>query len=180
MSKSFSTFQHLDDNFSDCIFLLCLSIGSSGWLSKLLGRDAESNKAKVADVGEDMQAYYDEKLKRWIFPGDDPAEVAKPLAPPPIIPKTTGNDAAGATPTQAPAPSSDDPLAALMAPPPMSRGRSPKKKVGNTPLAGRYADPLSSIGNVSSNKLPPASPMMNQPPTFAVFKPKPAPVEQEE
>lgn len=147
---------------------------SSGWFSKLLGRDSES-KTKVADVGEEMQAYYDEKLKRWIFPGDDPAEVAKPLAPPPIIPKKT--DAAPSTPA-APAPAASiDPLAALMAPPP-SRGMSSKKKGTSSYGARRYADPLASMSSSSSmgKKVPP-SPMMNNqaapPPTFAVFQPKP-------
>ena len=149
--------------------------GSAGWLSKLLGRDGES-KATVADVGEEMQAYYDEKLKRWIFPGDDPAEVAKPLAPPPIIPKTPVTPA-----LSAPAPAaSNDPLAALMAPPP-SRGLSTMKK--GTSAASRYANPLASTGkragasSAGSTKIPPTSPMMAAPPTFAVFQPKPAPAE---
>ena len=150
-------------------------LGSGGWLSRLLGRDSES-KAKVADVGEEMQAYYDEKLKRWIFPGDDPAEVAKPLAPPPIM---TPKAETPATPSPA-TESYNDPLAALMAPP--SRGPSSKKVV---PLSrARYADPLASSGNVaftpitgipgSMNKNIPDSPMINHaPPKFAVFQPKP-------
>ena len=127
-----------------------------------------------------MEAYYDDKLKRWIFPGDDPAEVAKPLAPPPIIPKKTADDAAPATP--APAATSNDPLAMLMAPPP-SRGMSSSKKKGTTPIASRYADPLASMGNVmppsGGKKLPPASPMVNAGappvvPKFTTFQPKPA------
>ncbi|KAL9178495.1 hypothetical protein ACHAXT_001833 [Thalassiosira profunda] len=154
---------------------------SGGWFSKLLGRDSES-KAKVADVGEDMQAYYDEKLKRWIFPGDDPAEVAKPLAPPPILPAKAED--APATPAVDAAAPSDDPLAAMMAPPP-SRALNSRKK--GTLLAGRYADPLASMGGVSAggnNKMMvPPSPMNRAPPTFAVFQPKPAstkPVSSEE
>ena len=156
--------------------LKLLTLGSAGWLSRLLGRDNES-KAKVADVGEEMQAYYDDKLKRWIFPGDDPAEVAKPLAPPPIMmtPK------AGAAIDSTPAPeTSNDPLAALMAPP----SRAPSSKKGVPPSRLRYADPLAAMGNVSSTPVPglpkpakkniPESPMMNQaPPKFAVFQPKP-------
>jgi len=124
-----------------------------------------------------MQAYYDEKLKRWIFPGDDPAEVAKPLAPPPIIPKMT--DAAPSTPAAPASTASIDPLAALMAPPP-SRGMPSKKKGTPSYGASRYADPLASMGIMPSSsatgkKAPPASPMMNNlaPPTFAVFQPKP-------
>jgi hypothetical protein len=146
-------------------------------LSKLLGRDKEST-AKVADVGEDMQAYYDEKLKRWIFPGDDPAEVAKPLAPPPIMtPKADNAPDVSSTPA-----ASNDPLAALMAPP--SRAMSSKK---SGPPSRKYADPLASMGNVASTPmtgLPPVSsknipesPMRDvptaAPPKFAVFQPKP-------
>ena len=149
--------------------------GSTGWLSKLLRKKLDpDSKATVADVGEEMQAYYDEKLKRWIFPGDDPAEVAKPLAPPPIIPKTS--DAAPSTPAPVATPASNDPLAALMAPPPS--GVLSKKR--GTPTMSRYggAPPLSSIGNVTPSttggKKPPASPMMMKPPTFATFQPKPA------
>lgn len=124
-----------------------------------------------------MQAYYDEKLKRWIFPGDDPAEVAKHLAPPPIM--TPKADA----PASTPAPVSNDPLAALMAPP----SRLSTKRSG--PPSRRYADPLVSMGNVSSTPmsgLPPISsktesPMRDAsaaPPKFAVFQPKPKPVEE--
>eukprot|EP00804_Cyclotella_cryptica_P019129 CCRYP_020877-RB/>CCRYP_020877-RB protein AED:0.03 eAED:0.03 QI:259/1/1/1/0.8/0.66/6/654/2801 len=154
---------------------------SGGWLSKLLGRDKES-KAKVADVGEEMQAYYDEKLKRWIFPGDDPAEVAKPLAPPPIMsPKSESSPVTSSTPA-----ASNDPLAALMAPP--SRVAS-SKRGGPLSSKARYADPLASMGNVTSSSLMatlppvssktvPTSPMRMEvsaaaPPKFAVFQPKP-------
>lgn len=121
-----------------------------------------------------MEAYYDEKLKRWIFPDTDLDEVAKPLAPPPIMPKKSD---APATPAPAAAAASNDPLAALMAPPPGLRVSSQKKR---TPATSRYADPLASMGNVappSGMKLPPASPMMKPPPatpTFAVFQPKPS------
>ena len=162
---------------SDIFFLVYLPTGSAGWLSsglkkasKLLGRDPDS-KAVVCDPGLAMEAYYDEKLKRWIFPGDDPAEVAKPLAPPPTIPKTTDGPS---TPAPSVA-SSNDPLATLMAPPPS--GVLSRNKRG-TPSLGmsRYsASPLTSIGTVPpSNKAPPASPMVATPPTFATFVPKPS------
>lgn len=134
-----------------------------------------------------MQAYYDKKLKRWIFPGDDPAEVAKPLAPPPIAPKKTSE--APATPlVGAPAAASNDPLAALMAPP-SSRGRIPsslKKKrppmAGPPPGGGRgfvATDPfLASMSTAGIKQKVPDSPMMNKqgrpPIAFATFQPKPA------
>jgi hypothetical protein len=126
-----------------------------------------------------MQAYYDEKLKRWIFPGDDPAEVAKPLAPPPIMTPKTSDGAAVVSSTLA---ASNDPLAALMAPP--SRAMSLKKS--GPPPSRRYADPLSSMGNVSStpmtglppisSKNVPHSPMRTDAAAlkFAVFQPKPS------
>ena len=130
-----------------------------------------------------ISTHTDRPFHRWIFPGDDPAEVAKPLAPPPIMPATAAEDGP-ATPAVDAAVPSNDPLAAMMAPPP-SRALNSRKK--GTPLAGRYADPLASMGGVSaaSNKkmmLPP-SPMNRAPPTFAVFQPKPAstkPVSSEE
>lgn len=121
-----------------------------------------------------MQAYYDETLKCWIFPGDDPAEVAKPLAPPPIVPKTP------VAPTPSAPAACNDPLAALMAPPP-TRGLSTMKK--GTSAATRYADPMSSTGkkvrassaSAGGKAIPPTSPMMATPPTFAVFQPQPTP-----
>ncbi len=120
-----------------------------------------------------MQAYYDEKLKRWIFPGDDPTEVAKPLAPPPIIPAIADADPAMPAPAAA---RSNDPLAALMAPPPI-RGMSSTKK-GTPAVASRYSDPPSSMGRVDpysssvKKRVPPSSPMITTP-NFAVFQLRP-------
>ena len=66
--------------------------------------------ATTADLGEGMQAYYDEKRKVWVFPGEDPEEKAKPIGPPP-----TATTAAESTEESPKAPM--DPLAAMMAPP---------------------------------------------------------------
>ena len=118
-----------------------------------------------------MQAYYDEKLKRWIFPGDDPAEVAKPLAPPPIIPKSSDTTTLiPVTPTR----SNNDPLAALMAPPP-SRGIPTKRGCGppGVPMTAMASAKSTGGGGGVKNTGPPISPM-NQTPTYAVFQPKPA------
>ena len=128
-----------------------------------------------------MQAYYDEKLKRWIFPGDDPAEVAKPLAPPPTIPRKSAEDAAPTTPA---APASNDPLAMLMAPP-SSRSRVPSNNKGGAPRPGgasgrkpNTSDPFfASMGNAPGEKKVPDSPMMGKaaaPPKFTTFQPKPS------
>jgi COPII coat assembly protein SEC16 len=75
-------------------------------LVKLFNPDA----TLVDDLGEKMQAYYDTDKKVWVFPGQDPAEVARPVAPPPTAPLPSA-------PTPE-APASLDPLAAMMAPPP--------------------------------------------------------------
>jgi hypothetical protein len=87
--------------------------------------------ANIANPGKKMEAYYDEKLKRWIFPGDDPAEVAKPLAPPPKMSAMKNKAPTDDSTT----PAKDDPLGSLMAPP----GRTPSRGIG----AG--GDPLSAL-----------------------------------
>ncbi|CAM9622765.1 unnamed protein product, partial [Laminaria digitata] len=87
-------------------------------------------EAKHADVGNEMEAYYDEKAKRWVFPGENPGEAAAatPLAPPTTSqlgsPSNSqaggpggGGGAAGAPPPPTPGLDANDPLAALMAPP---------------------------------------------------------------
>lgn len=157
---------------------ITLIAGSAGWFSKLLGRGDSESKATVADVGEEMQAYYDEKLKRWIFPGDDPAEVAKPLAPPPIIPTSADSTATIIPVTPAPMSSNNDPLAALMAPPP-SRGIPSSMKRGGVPPVSMtvMASTASTGGGGGGGGVektgPPISPMIKTP-TYAVFQPKPA------
>lgn len=76
-------------------------------MNKLLIPDATT-----ADLGEGMQAYYDEKLKVWVFPGKDPDEVPTPIGRPPttaLTEKEESPKAESSTP--------QDPLAAMMAPP---------------------------------------------------------------
>jgi hypothetical protein len=101
--------------------------------------------ATQADVGETMQAYYDKERKVWVFPGEDPAELAKPIGPPPTAPVVVA-PLADAPST----PGAVDPLAALMAPPmrgvPSSLRSAPMKKQ-----------------------------VLSPPPQFAVFQPKPTP-----
>ena len=122
------------------------------------------DESKVADMGGEMEAYYDKKLKRWIFPGDDPAEVAKPLAPPPIIPKNPENS--GMPPTTPASAAPLDPLAAMMAPP-GSRTLSQRKA---PPGTLRYAANIPGIGGgtpMMKPGMPPPTPV-----NFATFKPK--------
>jgi hypothetical protein len=106
--------------------------------------------ATTADMGGEMQAYYDDKNKVWVFPGEDPAEKAKPIGPPPMVSTPMENSA----PQTAPPPS-NDPLAAMMAPP--RRGPRPTQMTPNRPGFGG------------------GSPMPAAPPQFAVFQPAPAP-----
>ena len=76
---------------------------SSGWLKKPLDCDKEL-QAKVADMAVCEEAYYDAELKRWIFPGDDPTEAAKPPAPPSMIPEKAESPD---TPPEVSAPTAD-------------------------------------------------------------------------
>jgi hypothetical protein len=118
--------------------------------------------ATTADMGEGMQAYFDEKNKVWVFPGEDPAEKAKPVGPPPMV--TTP---AKPAPETASIPS-NDPLAAMMAPP--RRGPS-AVRARSMQIPTRPA-----LGGGGSG----GGPMPGAPPQFAVFKPQPKPAKEEE
>jgi hypothetical protein len=134
--------------------------------------------AAIADTGEKMEAYYDEKLKRWIFPGDDPNEVAKPLAPPPVISvkKDNGNIISAQTPAKN---NDDDPLAALMAPP---VGRTPDRAIGSSgdplkdlmapPRASHFSEPRKQAGasRAASRNMPSSA---RKPPLSAAASGKP-------
>jgi hypothetical protein len=133
------------------------SIGN--WLTKKLNPEATQ-----ADIGGEMEAYYDEKLKRWIFPGDDPTEIAKPLAPPPTTPVVKD------TVASAPMPATNDPLASLMAPP----TRSSPNVQG---YSMRHA--TSTVGSRTPIAVPPRIPRSThsmstkvEPPQFVIFEPK--------
>lgn len=75
-----------------------------------------------------MEAYFDPKAKRWVFPGETPEETpAGPPPPPPTSSKLTGppgSQGGDGAPAPQPTPGLDanDPLAALMAPPQASIG----------------------------------------------------------
>jgi len=116
--------------------------------------------ATTADMGEAMQAYYDEKRKVWVFPGEDPDEKAKPIGPPPMTPTALATapetQQTPTTPT-----TSSDPLAAMMAPP----QRNPSSLRRATP-SGRTPGMRMPTGPGA----PP--PVTSPPPQFTVFKPK--------
>lgn len=121
-------------------------------------------EAHEADLGEKMEAYYDNERKVWVFPGENPEEVAKPIGPPPITPMMSqSNPAMSASSPTMPAPApSNDPLAAMMAPPPRNPGN----------LAARSrTTPGGTPGKIPGMMLLPGSPQTLASPTFAVFQP---------
>ena len=140
-----------------------------------------------------MQAYYDEKLKRWIFPGDDPATVAKPLPPPPTMPITKKGSEMQNTKTPL---KENDPLASLMAPP----SRTPQHGVGQGGIADLMAPPSrvarshfseprvkassrhpNAMNTSSSTQKPVAEPLSKPPaPHFVIFQPPKATQSSEE
>jgi hypothetical protein len=141
-----------------------------GWLTKKLNPDATE-----ADVGDAMEAYYDDKLKRWIFPGDDPNEVAKPLAPPPTTPISSRS---------APTPISNvnDPLSMMMAPPSRSTPKTdplsnllapPSRSTPSSALRGLNINNAGAVNNkgVNGNSIN-GSKSGQAPPQFVIFQPR--------
>jgi hypothetical protein len=109
------------------------------------------------------KAYYDEKRKVWVFPGDDPDELVKPVGPPPTTPAIGKSE-----PTPEPQATPNDPLAAMMAPPTRGRGPSSLKRPG----AASGMTPRGYPGMPSPGMASAAA--AGAPPQFAVFQPKPA------
>ena len=86
--------------------------------------------ATTADLGDEMQAYYDNERKVWVLPGQDPEELAKPIGPPPTALASTAPSASDDKDSKTS--QSADPLAAMMAPP--QRGPSAlSRSRGSTP-----------------------------------------------
>jgi len=120
--------------------------------------------ATEADVGESMQAYFDKKANRWVFPGEDPVELSKPLAPPPTVMKSIKSNEEkeehnvleneGKPKEVAPV----DPLAALIAPPPAT-SRRPRNH--RKPMRASSAP----VRNSKSSSSPPKFAMFTPPAT---------------
>jgi len=140
----------------------------SGFRSMMIKRfNKDAVECTLPDNEE--KAYYDEKLKRWVFPGDDLDELAKPMAPPPIMPG--GGDSTPAAEPEPKADVSNDPLAAMMAPP----SRRPVRRPGGTPTMPPVGGAMPPMAG-----MPPMMPGMPSPvaggapaapPQFAVFTP---------
>merc|ERR1711871_79283 len=112
-----------------------------GWIAEKVNPDA-----KVAKMGEQMDAYFDKEKNRWVFPGEDAQEDDGPPAAPP-----TAAEMMSQQPKQEEKPVADDPLAALMAPTP------------------RASVPTAGFG--STTMLPPNLRSQSMP-NFAVFSPR--------
>lgn len=110
-------------------------------------------EATKADLGEQMEAYYDPAIKRWVFPGDDPTELAKPIGPPPITPVVAATSSENSIAPPGPTPK-NDPLSAMMMPP----SRIPSAQRSRTPAAA------------TASGLTPAT--FATPPAFTVFTSK--------
>jgi hypothetical protein len=138
------------------------SFGIRDSVTKWLNPDATK-----ADLGEGMQAYYDEDKKVWVFPGEDPAEIAKPIGPPPTTPLGAAMSPNYNMPSSEPR-EKNDPLAAMMAPPPRVPSSQKFKSPGAKPGAMMMYPP---------GMMPPTAGATNAtaPPQFAVFAPIPDP-----
>jgi hypothetical protein len=141
-------------------------LGIRGKMIKWLNPDAHEVKLEESED----KAYYDEKRKVWVFPGDNPDELAKPIGAPPTIP-AAGPSTPGPTVAEESKATPNDPLAAMMAPP--KRAPSSFKRSG---VPGGNSTPRGYPG--MSNSVGMASPLAATPPQFAVFKPKPSTKEE--
>ena len=143
----------------------------AGRMQKWLNPDATT-----ADLGEGMQAYYCPEKKVWVFPGEDPAEVAKPLPPPPTPADMAPKEEKKPEPDMA-----TDPLAAMMAPPkrtPASYGRSRAGGHSGVPTTPRSLYP--GMPPMPASGPPNAAGGPQAPPTFMVFQPSPKPKQEGE
>jgi len=122
--------------------------------------------ATTADLGGTMEAYYDEDKKVWVFPGEDPNEVAKPIGPPPTVVISKAEEVKEEE--KKPDSARLDPLAALMAPPPRAVSSLRRPGLGLPPsnsMPALYMPPGATTNKLNNNS--------NAPPTFMVFKPNP-------
>lgn len=105
-----------------------------------------------------MQAYFDTNLKVWVFPGEDPADVAAPLPPPPKMSRTPDKSAIAEEPKQ----QSNDPLAAMMAPPRRNPTAARSKAFRPSPSSMPVMFPPGMASSIPGAATP----------KFAVFQPK--------
>lgn len=144
-------------------------LGIGDWVTKKLNPDATK-----ADLGRGMQAYFDEK-KGWIFPGEDPVEELKSIAPPPTILNAALTEKKAYL---------NDPLSIMMAPPNhipaalqgrSTRGRDAVLSMKLRGYPGMQNPMCPKLGVVDSDVFVTCSSLpasVAAPPQFAVFQPK--------
>ena len=146
-------------------------LGIKDKMTKWLNPDATT-----ADLGEGMKAYYDEKRKVWVFPGEDPDEKAKPIGPPPTV--MTASEKPEESPKV-----SKDPLAAMMAPPQRASSFRRSSSILSQTERGSPASRYPGMLPPGAVKPPGSMPSLSAggpPPQFAVFKPAPIAKEEKE
>jgi len=132
----------------------------------LIQKLVPAGNAKIAKTGKELDAYYDEKLKKWVFPGAegeaDGAEAA-PKAPPKMDLSRPASAPPGAK-------GGDNP-AAPPGPPQFSAGANFRKGASRS----RYVDPFATAGNTmerpdtapsNPSNTPPPMPPTGGPPSF--------------
>ena len=151
---------------------LTYAVAEGGWsLRQRLVKWINPDATEVSLPENEEKAYYDEKRKVWVFPGQDPDELVKPIAPPPTM------TPAPKEPAEEPdAPK--DPLAAMMAPPrrgPSSAARgTPRGLPGRVPSTpGMPGMPPGMPPGMLVGMPSPAGPGAGAPPQFTVFQAKP-------
>jgi len=115
--------------------------------------------AKIADVGGEMEAYFDKERKVWVFPGEDPDEKVKPPPPPPTA--ITPNKPEASATSNDETKQKNDPLSTLMAPP------------QRTPAMLSRGNRTATPGMKMTPGMTPGVNMNAATPKFAVFQPKP-------
>jgi hypothetical protein len=135
---------------------------SGGLISRLrtgLIKRFNPDATECALPDDEEKPYYNNELKVWVFPGEDPHDVAKPIAPPPMMPNA--GDSAPVPEPSGPA-AVNDPLAAMMAPPTRKKPAALRRQGAPSGIqTGAYTYP----GMLS----PPAA--GGAPPQFAIFTP---------
>lgn len=170
-----------------CVLAVLLGAGIQTYVPgvcrhRIVGRVSLS-LCQHADVGNKMEAYYDKKEKRWVFPDETPEDKAAvlPSAPPTAAQlnqsaSPTGPRAASPAPAPTPGMDANDPLAALMAPPKSSvQSARRHTSVGVHPAGGGPPSGGMNWGNMTppmSGGLSARSPFPPPGQNFTVFAPK--------
>eukprot|EP01038_Epipyxis_sp_PR26KG_P007099 gene7099-9686_t len=119
----------------------------------------DAKQVSEDNMGKSMEAYYDDKLQRWVFPGEENAAASNPASAPPPIMAPSQPMTSIAPPTMNNNNDNNnsaayDPLAALMAPPPRRPPTSVMGMVGNT--SGMPSNDFNPSMNMNPSGPPPS------------------------